>query len=147
MCWGSFLIWTRGVWSEWRRLFEHRPELEWGRLFLRTQAEWYSQRPPPSVFVTVFIVRGIPSNFLTVLRRQWRRWRRWQWQFQSLPNKCNLKVSVTSSLLRTIHFNFLRFWGVGDNLNFFSNTAICRNKSVPEMIAYYLPWLAGPTGF
>ena len=41
------------MWSEWGRLFEHRPGWEWGRLFLRTQAEWYSQRPALSVFVTV----------------------------------------------------------------------------------------------
>jgi len=38
---GSFLIWTRGVWWEWERLFKDRHESEWERLFKdRPQSEW-----------------------------------------------------------------------------------------------------------
>jgi len=46
---GSFLIWTRGVWWEWERLFKDRLELEWERLFKdRLESEWgrlFKDRP------------------------------------------------------------------------------------------------------
>ena len=75
---GSFLIWTRGVWWEWERVFKDRPE----------------PASPHDPFSFLSLLWTEFSNVLTVLRR-------WQWRFQDLLNKYNLKVSVTFSLLWT----------------------------------------------
>jgi len=93
---------AEGVWGEWGRLFEHRPECrrQLGRPWVRKSPKVISGGP-----------FQIPSNDGL-------------WEAKVPSASPRRSVLLTLSVLRTEFFKFLQLWGGGDNLNISPNTEI-----------------------